>query len=116
MKPELLPEDRIEIGEDTPPLPDDLAALTDVDVGVLAASYVSALSEDCWCAGWLSGAGAETYRFSLTDGPQDWGMGRVSTEQCRDLARLRERLAPRWVEWADTETDEGVCLVDAASL
>lgn len=97
----LLPQDRIEFGGDRPGLPPSLGSLNIVEVACLAASYVSYLSEDYWCAGWLIGAGTDCYQMSLAPGRGTWGHGTLDEVDRIELARLREVLAPWWVEWVD---------------
>jgi hypothetical protein len=110
-EPTFLPDNKIEFGEYFPEIPDApaLAAMTDEDVGILAANAVSALSEDVYCASWLHGAGAICYRDSLPGAVRSW----ASEAEAEGFARLRERLAPRWVEWVG---GVGVVLVDVGDL
>jgi hypothetical protein len=111
MSPIILPDDLLSLGDYFPEIPDaaTLAGMSDEAAGILAANAVSALSEDVYCASWFHGAGAICYRDSLPGASRSW----ASDTEAAALARLRERLAPRWVEWVG---GEGVALVDVTDL
>lgn len=64
-----------------------------------AASYglfalMSAISEDCWCAGWLTSLEHSLWT-ARQDGPMNFGMGIISQRQC-DLLRLLSEEAGGW--------------------
>lgn len=110
-----LPDDKIVYGEYFPEIPDSAAldALSDEDAACLAASAISSVSEDGWCAGWILGAG----RMSLgwdTAGPV--GQGEVTPEQAAGFRRLRARLGDRWVEWRGEGVDAGPALVPVLEI
>lgn len=110
----LLPKSAIEFGGLRPELPSDLDRLDLIEVACLTASLVSSLSEDYWCAGWLIGIGAESYRWAEATSPGRGGLGTLDEADLTKLARLRARLAPWWVEWVDGLG--GVALVRASSF
>ena len=64
---------------------------------------MSNISEDCYCAGWLSGTEytvPELCRRALESGQtQYWGHGEITPDQARLLVELAERLGC----WADTD-------------
>lgn len=64
------PTDLLHTGEDTP--------------ATRLASLMSDLSEDCWCAGWLSGTEFALWELANAGGGL-WGMGVVTAT---DAARL----------------------------
>jgi hypothetical protein len=109
-----LAENRIEFSGSRPALPSELAGLPLVDVATLAASFVSWLSEEFWAAGWLHGAGRTCLNASMGAVDLAWGHGTFDAPVRDDLARLRARLEPWWVEWKDEWG--GVSVVPALSL
>jgi hypothetical protein len=110
----LLPDSRIAFGGARPEVPADLAELDLIDVACLTASFVSSISEDYWCASWLSGIGADSYRWAEATGPVKCGFGTLGDTDPSSLSRLRARLSPWWVEWV--AAFGGVALVPASSL
>lgn len=110
----LLPDSAIEFGGDRPKVPADLDELGLIEAACLTASLVSSISEDYWCAGWLKGMGAETYRWADAPSPVRCGRGILEETDLDKLARLVRRLAPWWVEWVDVLG--GVALVRASSF
>lgn len=110
----LLPDSRIEFGGERPELPANLDDLDLVEAACTAAAYVSSISEDYWCAGWLMGIGADSYRWTQTTAPVPCGLGTIGEADHAALTRLRRRLAPWWVEWVDALG--GVALIRAASV
>lgn len=63
------------------------------------ASYMSELSEECWCAGWLSGCEFALWMLA-NDGGGHWGQDIVTPEAAAQLLALSEE-AGGWVRWAD---------------
>jgi hypothetical protein len=102
------------VGRIEPEVPAKLDELGLIEAACLAASLVSSISEDYWCAGWLKGIGAESYRWAEAPPPVRCGPGMLDETDLDKLARLRRRLAPWWVEWV--EAPGGVALVRASSF
>lgn len=64
------------------------------------AEYMSSLSEEAWCAGWLSGLELRLWRLVL-DGQLDYGWGRsFSAEHAQRLKDLSERCGG-WIIFDD---------------
>ncbi len=59
------------------------------------AALMSSLSEDLWCAGWLTGTEHALWKM-VQGGPREWGMGEVSQRQV-DLLRLLSEEAEGWI-------------------
>lgn len=53
------------------------------------------ISEDLWCAGWLIGLEFSLWR-AVTDGPFDYGLGRISQEDCDLLKSLSDDAGGWW--------------------
>ena len=66
-------------------------------------TLMSDISEDCWCAGWISGNERALFRMAFMDGPRRYGMSEVREE---DVARLRE-LAEQTGQWFYYDDLEG---------
>lgn len=69
-----------------------------------AASYglfalMSAISEDCWCAGWLHNLELSLWQ-AREAGPMKFGMGEITQRQC-DLLRLLSDEAGGWWVYGD---------------
>ncbi|KAF0244566.1 MAG: hypothetical protein FD180_2384 [Planctomycetota bacterium] len=66
---------------------------------------MSAISEDCYCAGWLQGTEymvPELCRRALSaDCSMFWGHGKITVEQAKELTMLAEQLR----SWADTDEE-----------
>ena len=62
---------------------------------------MSAISERCYCAGWMDGTEASCWDAVL-NGATRWGMGEISEEEADDMRWLSEQ-AWGWWQW----TDEG---------
>jgi hypothetical protein len=60
---------------------------------------MSDISEDCWCAGWLTGCEFSLWDF-MTKGGGDWGQGKVRTDSLSVLRTLSERCGG-WIAWRD---------------
>jgi len=63
------------------------------------AAFMSDLSEDCWCAGWLSDCEFALWSLANSGGGL-WGMGVVSPDDAARLLALSEA-AGGWVRWED---------------
>jgi hypothetical protein len=74
-----------------PPLPTDTAA-EGARVGLLA--LMAGLSEEYWCAGWLTGLEYSLWR--IEPGAR-FGMGRISPRQATLLTLLAEEAGGWWV-------------------
>lgn len=65
----------------------------------ILAEFMSDLSEDCYCAGWL--IGTEFVLWSLANsGGGPWGIGTVTAEDAARLLALAAE-AGGWVMWKD---------------
>ena len=64
------------------------------------ADYMSVLSEECWCAGWLTGLEYALWSIvqSGTTYGQSWGQSEVSAVEMAELKRLSE-LVGGWIFW-----------------
>lgn len=58
---------------------------------------MSEISEDCFCAGWMTGLGFSLWGM-LKTGPRRWGMEEVTQDHLEGLKLLSER-AGGWVFW-----------------
>lgn len=75
------------------------AAGGDPDAAERLRSLMSDLSEDCWCAGWLSDCEHSLWGF-VTEGPGRWGMGAVDQLAVDELRCLSDK-AGGWWTWSD---------------
>lgn len=75
------------------------AAGGDQDAAERLRSLMSDLSEDCYCAGWLSGCEHELWGF-MTNGPGEWGLSFVSQRDADELRHLSDK-AGGWWTWSD---------------
>lgn len=73
--------------------PDEGAAL-----GLLG--LMTGISEDCWCAGWLTGLEHSLWQAAHSDEDYEFGMG-VVTKRQRDLLRLLHEECGGWWVWED---------------
>lgn len=109
-----LPQGRIEFCGERPAMPDDLGKLDMVATALFAATVVSSISQDYWCAGWLLGIGAQSYQWTHATGPVECGLSTLDDGDRAALTRLRARLEPWWVEWVSELG--GVAIVSASNL
>ena len=65
--------------------------------------YMSYLSEECYCAGWMDGTEAACWE-AMRDGDTWWGMGYIAPYQARELKRLSDA-AGGWWHWPP-----GICV------
>lgn len=74
---------------------DALAKSPNREAALSLEAYMSDLSEECYCAGWLIGLEHALWEMMKIDRDHKWGMGSVTTV---DLARLRtfSRTAGGW--------------------
>ena len=77
--------------------------LLDIRIGPLAelAQLISEVSEDCYCAGWLSDC--EHTLWDMANDPSAdlrWGMGEVPRASLRRMLKLAE-CTDHWVRWDD---------------
>ena len=66
---------------------------------IALAALMSSLSEDLWCAGWLTGTERTLWNM-VQGGTREWGMGEVSQRQV-DLLRLLSDEAEGWIIYGD---------------
>jgi len=76
-----------------------LAVSLDRDAAGALAAKMSDISEDCYCAGWLSGLEHSLWWF-VVDGPGEWGMGKVDEDDVRALRALSEKCGG-WIVWRE---------------
>jgi hypothetical protein len=70
------------------------------DVGRLA-ELMSDISEDCWCAGWMSCNEFSLWRMTIDPTTERrYGFGHVTDDQVAELKALSERTGG-WVIWWD---------------
>lgn len=53
-------------------------------------ALMSDISEDHWCAGWISGNEIALFRMAFLDAPLRYGMGEVSQSSINEVRRLAE--------------------------
>lgn len=68
-------------------------------VARILAMKMSAISEYCYCAGWLDGLEFSLWHTMQT-GPREWGQRKISQEDIDELKLLSE-LCDGWVHWVD---------------
>ena len=73
------------------------------------AERMSAISEDCYCAGWMMGLEFALWSFVL-NGPEGYGQGRVSEDDVAALKSLSEK-AGGWIVF---RMDRGMMFVPMA--
>jgi hypothetical protein len=76
-----------------------LAKALDRDAAVLLALRMSDLSEECWCAGWLTDCEFELWTL-IHEGPSQWGMGEVTAADIAELRRLSAK-SGGWVTYRE---------------
>jgi len=59
--------------------------------------YMSYLSEDCYCAGWMEGTEAACWE-AVVNGGTRFGIGFITAEEAAELRRLSET-AGGWWHW-----------------
>ncbi len=64
-------------------------------------AYMSEISEECYCAGWLDRLPYILWKFTV-EGPGSFGQGEVTAEMIDRLKRLAE-LCGGWFVWDDSE-------------
>lgn len=73
-------------------------------------ALMSDISEDCYCAGWMSG---NEYRLwaavTNADDDRDYGQGTITDQQITWLQNLAER-AGGWIYWRDDRREPGLPL------
>jgi len=69
---------------------------------------MSDISEDCWCAGWISGNENALYRMAFDGAPRRYGMSEVGEPEIVHLRDLAEKTG-MWGAWDD---EDGVIAVD----
>lgn len=79
--------------------------------GLLA--LMSGISEEYWCAGWMSGNELSLWR-ARQKGPMRYGQGYITQRQC-DLLRLLSEEAGGWWAWSDDTGSAFVPLEEWAS-
>lgn len=63
-------------------------------------ALMSDISEDCYCAGWMTGTETTLYGIVFQGSDRHWGMGRVDPDDIVELRRLAEADGV-WVKWPD---------------
>ncbi len=63
------------------------------------AEYMSELSEDAYCAGWMDGLEFALWR-AVTEGPREYGFMHLSREQIERLGSLSEKCGG-WIVFDD---------------
>ena len=99
MTPEVLAEtpEVIEVdGDDREVL--GLSKARDRDAAIALASLMSWISEECYCAGWLTDLGFVLWRIVGDGKERRWGMGDITEHELERLAALRDE-AGGWWHW-----------------
>lgn len=65
--------------------------------------YMSGLSKDCYCAGWMEGTEAACWE-AMQDGGTRWGMTGITAEEAAELKRLSD-VAGGWWHWPNDALD-----------
>lgn len=81
-----------------------LDGVCDVEAAVALYALVSALSERCYCATWLIGAGEACHAIAA-EGGGPWGMDEITAAEAEAIRAL-EHAAGGW--WVDEPTSDGV--------
>jgi hypothetical protein len=71
------------------------------------------ISEDCWCAGWMTGNENALYRMAHAGGLRKYGLCDVSDDRVNRLRDLSV-LTGKWFVWDDVEGTVAVSLADFA--
>lgn len=61
--------------------------------------FMSELSEDCYCAGWLLGTEAACWE-AVVDGGTRWGIGMITADEAAELKLLSDA-AGGWWHWPE---------------
>jgi hypothetical protein len=69
-------------------------------------SLMSDISEEHWCAGWMSG-NEESLWAAMNDGSRDYGMGEIADVDIAALKRLHEQCGGWWY-WHDDQNEPGL--------
>ncbi len=75
-----------------------LAKALDRASAIALASLMSEISEDCWCASWLTGLGFSLWERTQYGGPSAWGQGEVNASHLNRLLDLAVK-AGGWWHW-----------------
>ena len=94
------PERDAKTAEDERIREEALARSLDRDAARSLAAKMSDISEDCYCAGWLSGLEHSLWWF-VVGGPGEWGMGKVDEDDVRALRALSEKCGG-WIVWRES--------------
>jgi len=73
-----------------------LARALDRDAAVRLRDVMSDISEDCYCAGWLTGLEFMLWGAVVGGEPFHFGMGRVESSDIAELRRLSEKCGGWW--------------------
>lgn len=82
-----------------------LSKAQDRAAAIALASEMSRISEDCWCASWLSGLAYDLWNFIHERGPGEWGQGEVTAADVVNLRVLSER-AGGWWHWPESRNHD----------
>ena len=74
------------------------------------ADFMSELSEEAYCAGWMGGLEFELWK-ALVGGPRSYGRVEITDEQLKRLGELSEA-AKGWIVFDDVEEESLVPLDD----
>lgn len=66
---------------------------------------MSAVSEACWCAGWMSGTEYTLWRAVASGEPQTWGAGIIEQADIEALRELAELAGGWWRRGAGYERE-----------
>lgn len=68
----------------------------DRDAAESLRDYMSDLSEEYWCAGWLSDLEYSLWGF-VVRGPSDWGLGQIQASEVDKIKRLSDKCGGWWI-------------------
>jgi hypothetical protein len=80
-----------------------LSRAKDLGAALALEQHMSDTSETCYCAGWLIDCEFALWQF-CEDGPGQWGMDFVTTEDVQTMLGLSERCGGWWV-WRDGDDE-----------
>jgi hypothetical protein len=70
----------------------------DPEAAIALYELMSDISEECWCAGWMSGTEYRLWQLVEGDPDRSWGMEKVSHGNIQLLKDLRDR-SKGWWKW-----------------
>lgn len=89
----------------------------DPDIAIRLRNFMSNISEDYWCAGWLIGLEHRLWEI-IQGGSRDFGLDVITEKEVNELRRLHEKAGGWWIWKGNREvfvtTKEWLALAKAA--